>query len=751
VSWISTGGGDTTPPDAPTALATAVNGSSAALTWNAANDNVGVTKYNVHRSTTSGFVPSAAKRIAQPTGTSYTDAGLSPGTYYYLVTAEDAAGNVGPPSNEASATIANGAPTASIATPSATTTWKVDDVIAFSGSASDPQDGPLPASALSWTLIIHHCPSNCHTHTVQTWTGVAGGSFTTPDHEYPSYIELRLTATDSDGNTDTDSVELQPQTVQLSFATQPTGLQLAVGSTSQATPFTRTVIRGSSNSVSATTPQSQGGRQYAFSSWSDGGAQTHNVVANAAATYTATYSLVDTPPSAPSGLVATAVSSSQINFSWTASTDDVGVTGYSVERCQGAGCTDFVQVATPSGTTYNDTLLQAATSYSYRVRATDAADNFSPYSSVQGATTLAAGLCSRSSAVWLTGMEHGVVSTVGGGLFSGVASAPTADNTIARSGAYSLRIADASASSTVRALRSVTASNVIITRFAVRLSSLPTVTSNLAYVDSATDLVFRYDAATQRFQLVLGASTATWASPVSAGTWYLIDLRYDLSANLNVGDWRVNGVAQAQVSRSATPATANGFGMGATANASVYTANYDDVFVATQPTAYPIEDSRIVPLAPNSMGTSVGAGNFRNNDGTAIDANSWQRLDEVPMSSSSDYVRQLANSGTSYVELGLQDVAATCIREVSAVLAYHAAGSAADNGKTSIFDGLTESAVFSGDMSQTALQYKSAVLAPAGGIWSQGTLNGLVARVGYSTDSTPNPYWDSIIVEAAVP
>jgi hypothetical protein len=54
-------------------------------------------------------------------------------------------------------------------------------------------------------------------------------------------------------------------------------------------------------------------------------------------------------------------------------------------------------------------------------------------------------------------------------------------------------------------------------------------------------------------------------------------------------------------------------------------------------------------------------------------------------------------------------------------------------------------------MSQTAIQYKSAVLAPAAGIWSQGAVNGLVARVGYSTDSTPNPYWDSIMVEAAVP
>ena len=93
------------------------------------------------------------------------------------------------------------------------------------------------------------------------------------------------------------------------------------------------------------------------------------------------------PPTAPSGSTATAVSASQINLAWTASTDNVAVTGYRLERCQGAGCSNFVQVATPTSTSYNDTGLAAATSYSYRVRAADAAGNLSGYSSVQSATT----------------------------------------------------------------------------------------------------------------------------------------------------------------------------------------------------------------------------------------------------------------------------------------------------------------------------------------------------------------------------
>ena len=96
-----------------------------------------------------------------------------------------------------------------------------------------------------------------------------------------------------------------------------------------------------------------------------------------------------TPPSAPTNLAGTAVSTSQINLSWTASTDNVGVTGYRVERCQGQNCTNFAQIATPTGTTFGDSGLAANTYYRYRVRAADAAGNLSAYSSIVRVRTLA--------------------------------------------------------------------------------------------------------------------------------------------------------------------------------------------------------------------------------------------------------------------------------------------------------------------------------------------------------------------------
>ena len=107
------------------------------------------------------------------------------------------------------------------------------------------------------------------------------------------------------------------------------------------------------------------------------------------ATATTTSGADTTPPTAPSGLTATATGSSGVSLSWTASTDNVGVTGYRIERCTGASCTGFAQIASPTGTTFGDTGLSGSTSYSYRVRAIDAAGNLSAYSAVASATTAA--------------------------------------------------------------------------------------------------------------------------------------------------------------------------------------------------------------------------------------------------------------------------------------------------------------------------------------------------------------------------
>jgi glucose/arabinose dehydrogenase len=192
-------------------------------------------------------------------------------------------------------TVGNTAPVAVIDAPAATLTWQVGQPISFSGHATDAQDGTLPASALTWSVILHHCTTqtNCHTHLLQTFTGVASGSFAAPDHAYPCWLEIQLTATDSGGLTSTASVRLDPKTVVLTFKTNPAGLKLTdltVNASAQATPFSTTVVVGSANSVSAPSPQTVNRSTYNFLSWSDGGAQSHTIVAPATnTTYTATY------------------------------------------------------------------------------------------------------------------------------------------------------------------------------------------------------------------------------------------------------------------------------------------------------------------------------------------------------------------------------------------------------------------------------------------------------------------------------
>jgi uncharacterized repeat protein (TIGR01451 family) len=216
----------------------------------------------------------------------------------------------------------NTPPTATIAAPAAGTTWKVGERIFFSGSATDPQQGTLPASALSWELVLQHCPADCHSHPVQTWRGDDPNLFfDAPDHEYPSHLELRLTATDAGGLTDTKTLRLDPRTVVLSFDSVPSGLQLTVGGSSSTTPFARTVIEGSNNTISAPS-QTLGGTDYAWVSWSDGGAQSHNVIASAAATYTATYEAVTPPPSA--NLALTKSGALNGNAVWTLRVDNLG-------------------------------------------------------------------------------------------------------------------------------------------------------------------------------------------------------------------------------------------------------------------------------------------------------------------------------------------------------------------------------------------------------------------------------------------
>jgi hypothetical protein len=127
---------DTQPPTAPTNLTASGGVGTVNLAWSASTDNVGVTGYKVYRSTVASFTPSPATLIGQTTVLTYTDH-VAAGTYYYYVTAVDAAGNESTLSNEASATSLpdTTAPTVSLTAPASNAT--VSGTVVVSASASD--------------------------------------------------------------------------------------------------------------------------------------------------------------------------------------------------------------------------------------------------------------------------------------------------------------------------------------------------------------------------------------------------------------------------------------------------------------------------------------------------------------------------------------------------------------------------------------------------------------------------------------
>ncbi len=128
---------DTQLPTAPANLMVTGGVGTAALNWSPATDNTGVVHYDVYRSTTAGFTPTVANRVAQTTTTHYTDIGLAGGMYYYRVAAADSAGNIGPASGETFTTVVPDliAPSVTVLSPSSAAT--VSGIVAIDVAASD--------------------------------------------------------------------------------------------------------------------------------------------------------------------------------------------------------------------------------------------------------------------------------------------------------------------------------------------------------------------------------------------------------------------------------------------------------------------------------------------------------------------------------------------------------------------------------------------------------------------------------------
>ena len=391
---------DTSAPSTPTGLAaSAVDLSSATLSWTASSDNVAVTGYRIFR---------AGTQVGTTASTSFTVTGMLCGTSYTLgVAAVDAAGNV---SATATTNVTTTAcpDTSAPSTPTGLATSAVGQTSAtLSWSASSDNVG-----VVGYRLFRGGSQVGTASGTTFTYSGLTCGT---------SYV-LGVAAIDAAGNasvTATTGVTSAacPDTVAPST---PTGVGTsAVGQSSATLSWTassdnvavtgyRVFRDGTQVGTSASTSFTVTGLNCA-TSYTLGVAALDaagNVSATATKAVTTTACPDTTAPSVPTGLTTSAVGQTSTTLSWTASSDNVAVTGYRLFR-------DGTQVGTAASTTFDYTALSCSTSYVLGVAAVDAAGNVS----ATATKALTTAVCSDTSAPSTpTGLAAGSVGQTSAGL-----------------------------------------------------------------------------------------------------------------------------------------------------------------------------------------------------------------------------------------------------------------------------------------------------------------------------------------------
>jgi chitodextrinase len=362
---------DTTPPSQPAGLTgTAASGTVVNLSWSASADNVGVAGYVVTRNGTP---------IAAPTTTSFADSGLTPATTYsYTVAARDTAGNRSaatsvsvttpdtlPPSTPTGLTgVASGTAGANLSWNASTDNVGVTDYIVSRNSVqiatrtvtSFADTGLAPATTYNYTVVARDATGN---RSIAASVSVTTG---TPADTTPPSQPTGLTGVPSGS----------------------TGVNLSWIASTDKVGVTGYIVTRDGVQVGTPTATS-----FADTGLTAGTTHSYTVVARDAAGNLSTAASVSVTisdtvaPSQPGAFTAIATSSVQVSLSWTASTDNVGVTGYIVSR-------NGVQIATPTARTLTDSGLTPSTTYAYTVVARDAANNRSTAASASATTPAAA-------------------------------------------------------------------------------------------------------------------------------------------------------------------------------------------------------------------------------------------------------------------------------------------------------------------------------------------------------------------------
>jgi chitodextrinase len=529
------GGADTIPPTVPGALAASVASLQINLSWTASTDNVGVSGYKVFRN---------GVQIATTSSLTYADAGLLPLTLYnYAVAAFDAAGNTSAQSTVSASTLAASdtqAPTVptglvgtAVSSSQINLSWNPStDNVGVTGYYVYLNDVALTTTATTSFQHTGLTAGTTYNYRVSSYDAAANNSawtatpvsVTTPpaaDTIAPS-VPSGLTAT-----------AVSPAQINLSWAASTDNVGVSGYRVYRAGTLLATLGAVTSYQSTGLAPSTT----YSYTVQAVDAAG--NASAQSASASATTQAASDTiAPSVPTGLAAAAVSSTQINLSWAASTDNVGVSGYRVYR---AGT---LLATLGAVTSYQSTGLAPSTTYSYTVQAVDAAGNASAQSTSASATTQAASDTIAPSVP--TGLRAKVVSQTRASL----TWAASTDN-VGVTG-YRVYLNDVALATTTT--RSFTHSGLTAgTTYNYRVSAFDAAGNESAWTDpvSVKTLVSRLvgsDFNSDRKSDILWRNTATgentiWlmnGATVSAGvsTNALADLNYGIAG---VGDFNGDG------------------------------------------------------------------------------------------------------------------------------------------------------------------------------------------------------------------
>jgi len=359
--------------------------------------------------------------------------------------------------------------------------------------------------------------------------------------------------------------------------------------------------------------------------------------------------------------------------------------------------------------------------------------------------------------VYVEGFEHGVISASGGGLFSAVTNAPTADATIKRTGGYSMRCYKTAAAACFVSLPTQPASQTYeVGRFYVRVDAAPSAATGLLRWDTAGAVSFYIGLSTAR---VINASivggTQQNGPTLELNTWYRIDFRLYCGGATYTIDWQVEGSAQTQATLGSQAAstfstTTTRVGSSSSCTHDFY---FDDVVISNTTGDYPIGPGGVVGLSPNAAGASNLSTGIEDNGSVDVDDTTNPaniELDDVPFNGA-DYIKQVGVASTNYAAVAFADTAETTIHGAQAFLAYtSAAASPANSASAKIYDeDGVETDIFTGDMSESSAFYKSAICRTPTGGWDTAAVNALQGRVGYATDYAPVPYWQCLMIQVA--